>query len=88
MFHFMFQCFIFYIFRYNPKTCSKKIQNMLEENSKHARRKFKTCSKKIQNMLKENSKHAQRETSETMKLRMKHPYPMFHLSNLLIINEL
>ena len=39
-------------------------------------------------MLEENSKHAQRETSETMKLRMKHPYPMFHLSNLLIINEL
>ena len=49
---------------------------------------MKTCSKKNQNMLEAISKHARRNASETLKLKMKHPYTMFQLCNLLIINDL
>ena len=46
MFHFMFQCFIFF-------GISVQIKNIEGEKSKHARRKIKTCSKRFQNMLEE-----------------------------------
>ena len=78
-----FQCFIyvsfyvsmfhFLVFRYKLKTSGRKM---------------KTCSKKNQNMLEAISKHARRNASETLKLKMKHPYTMFQLCNLLIINDL
>ena len=38
-------------------------------------------------MLEAISKHGRRNASETLKLKMKHPYSMFHLRNLLIINH-
>ena len=37
-------------------------------------------------MLEAIAKHARRNASETLKLKMKHPYAMFQLCNLLIIN--
>ena len=43
---FMFQRFIFWVFRYKSKTSMEKNQNMLEEKSKDARSDFKTCSKR------------------------------------------
>ena len=71
MFHFMFQCFIFYF-------CSAF--------KKHRGRKIKTCSKKFQNMLGAIAKHARRDTTETLNLKLKLPYAMFQSYNLLIIN--
>ena len=47
---------------------------------------MKTCSKKNENMLEAIAKHARSEASETLKLRLKHPYAMFQSCNLLIIN--
>ncbi len=37
-------------------------------------------------MLEAISKHARRDASETLKLKLKHPYAMFQSYNLLIIN--
>ena len=37
MFHLMFQCFIFLVFRYKIKTSRDKNQNLPEAISKHAR---------------------------------------------------
>ena len=39
-------------------------------------------------MLEAIAKHARRDATETLKLKLKHPYSMFHLCNLLIINDL
>ncbi len=48
---------------------------------KYRGRKIKTCSKKNQNMLEAISKHARRDATETLNLKLKHPYAMFHLYN-------
>ena len=77
----MFQCFIFLVFRYNLKISREKKQNMLETISKHARSDFKTCSKRFQNMLEAISKHARSDATETLNLKLKHPYVMFQLCN-------
>ena len=70
MFHFLFQCFIFWFFGTILKYRGGKI---------------KTCLKRLQNMLEAIAKHARREASETLNLRLKHPYVMFQSCNLLII---
>ncbi len=38
-------------------------------------------------MLEAISKHARRDATETLNLKLKHPHTMFHLYNLLIIND-
>ena len=48
---------------------------------------MKTCSKKNQDMLEAISKHARRDATETLNLKLKHTYTMFHLYNSLIINR-
>ena len=48
---------------------------------------MKTCSKENQNTLGAISKHARIDATETLNLKLKHPYAMFQLSNLLVIND-
>ena len=38
-------------------------------------------------MLGAIAKHARRDATETLKLKLKHPYSIFHICNLLIINN-
>ena len=55
---------------------------------KHTRRKIKTQWERFKNSVGEKSNPNGRNTTETLKSRMKHWTPMFHLLKLLIINAL
>ena len=74
MFHFWFQCFIFYLPRPFPK--------------KHTRRKIKPQWERFKTSMGEKSNPNGRNTTETLKSKMKHRMPMFHLLKRLIFNEL
>ena len=74
MFHFWFQCFIFYLLRSFPQKLSgREIKPQWER--------FKTS-------MGEKSNPNGRNTTETLKSKMKHRMPMFHLLKVLIINAL
>ena len=74
MFHFWFQCFIFYLPHPLPK--------------KHTRRKIKPQWERFKTSMGEKSNPNGRNTTETLKSKMKHRMPMFHLLKVLIINAL
>ena len=74
MFHFWFQCFIFYLPHPFPK--------------KHTRRKIKPQWERFKTSMGEKSNPNGRNTTETLKSKMKHRMPMFHLLKVLIINAL
>ena len=74
MFHFWFQCFIFYLPRPFPK--------------KHTRRKIKPQWERFKTSMGEKSNPNGRNTTETLKSKMKHRMPMFHGWKALIINAL
>ena len=74
MFHFWFQCFIFYLPHPFPK--------------KHTRRKIKPQWERFKTSMGEKSNPNGRNTTETLKSKMKHRMPMFHFLKALIINAL
>ena len=74
MFHFWFQCFIFYL----PRSFPKKLSG----------RKIKPQWKRFKTSMGEKSNPNGRNTTETLKSKMKHRMPMFHLLKVLIINAL
>ena len=74
MFHFWSQCFIFYLPHPFPK--------------KHTRRKIKPQWERFKTSMGEKSNPNGRNTTETLKSKMKHRMPMFHLLKVLIINAL
>ena len=74
MFHFWFQCFIFYLSHPFPK--------------KHNGSDLKPQWERLKTSMGEKSNPNGRNTTETLKSRMKHWTPMFHLLKLLIINAL
>ena len=74
MFHFWFQCFIFYLLRPFPK--------------KHNGSDLKTQWERFKTPMGEKSNPNGRNTTETLKSKMKHRMPMFHLLKVLIINAL
>ena len=74
MFHFWFQCFIFYL----PYPFPKKLSG----------RKIKPQWERLKTSMGEKSNPNGRNTTETLKSKMKHRMPMFHLLKVLIINAL
>ena len=74
MFHFWFQCFIFYLPHPFPK--------------KHTRRKIKPQWERFKTSMGEKSNPNGRNTTETLKSKMKHRMPMFQALKVLIINAL
>ena len=74
MFHFWFQCFIFYLPHPFPK--------------KHTRRKIKPQWERFKTSMGEKSNPNGRNATETLKSKMKHRMSMFHLLKVLIINVL
>ena len=74
MFHFWFQCFIFYLPHPFPK--------------KHNGSDLKTQWERFKTSMGEKSNPNGRNTTETLKSKMKHRMPMFHLLKVLIINAL
>ena len=74
VFHFWFQCFIFYL----PYPLSKKLSG----------RKIKPQWERFKTSMGEKSNPNGRNTTETLKSKMKHRMPMFHLLKVLIINVL
>ena len=74
MFHFRFQCFIFYLPHPFPK--------------KHNGSDLKTQWERFKTSMGEKSNPNGRNTTETLKSKMKHRMPMFHLLKVLIINAL
>ena len=74
MFHFWFQCFIFYLPHPFPK--------------KHNGSDLKTQWERFKTSMGEKSNPNGRNTTETLKSKMKHGMPMFHLLKVLIINAL
>ena len=74
MFHFWFQCFIFYLPHPFPK--------------KHTRRKIKPQWERFKTSMGEKSNPNGRNATETLKSKMKHRMPMFHFLKALIINAL
>ena len=80
MFHFWFQCFIFgfnvSFFIYHTPF------------QKHTRRKIKPQWERFKTSMGEKSNPNGRNATETLKSKMKHRLPMFHLLKVLIINAL
>ena len=74
MFHFWFQCFIFYLPHPFPK--------------KHNGSDLKPQWERFKTSMGEKSNPNGRNTTETLKSKMKHRMPMFHLLKVLIINAL
>ena len=74
MFHFWFQCFIFYLPHPFPK--------------KHNGSDLKPQWERLKTSMGEKSNPNGRNTTETLKSKMKHRMPMFHLLKVLIINVL
>ena len=74
MFHFWFQCFIFYLPHPFPK--------------KHNGSDLKTQWERFKTSMGEKSNPNGRNATETLKSKMKHRMPMFHLLKVLIINVL
>ena len=74
MFHFWFQCFIFYLPHPFPK--------------KHNGSDLKTQWERFKTSMGEKSNPNGRNTTETLKSKMKHRMSMFHLLKVLIINAL
>ena len=74
MFHFWFQCFIFYLLHPFPK--------------KHNGSDLKTQWERFKTSMGEKSNPNGRNTTETLKSKMKHRMSMFHLLKVLIINAL
>ena len=74
MFHFWFQCFIFFLPYPFPK--------------KHNGSDLKPQWKRLKTSMGEKSNPNGRNTTETLKSKMKHRMPMFHLLKVLIINAL
>ena len=74
MFHFWFQCFIFYLPHPFPK--------------KHNESDLKPQWEQLKTSMGEKSNPNGRNTTETLKSKMKHRMPMFHLLKVLIINAL
>ena len=81
MFHFWFQCFIFGFnvsFFFLPYPFPKK----------HNGSDLKPQWKRLKTSMGEKSNPNGRNTTETLKSKMKHRMPMFHLLKVLIINAL
>ena len=74
MFHFWFQCFIFYLPHPFPK--------------KHNGSDLKPQWERFKTSMGEKSNPNGRNATETLKSKMKHRMPMFHLLKVLIINVL
>ena len=81
MFHFWFQCFIFYLPHPFPKNSVGEKSNPNGSDLKPQWERFKTS-------MGEKSNPNGKNTTETLKSKMKHRMSMFHLLKVLIINAL